>query len=612
MTFSNVFLIIAVATPLVLVVRDRLRPDLAALLIALTLGLGQLSGLALFGPRDTPEAAVEAFSGFSEPVVLTLLSLFIVTYSLQKSGATSWLARRILRIGGQSERRLIVLYAGASAFLSMFINNLAAGALLLPSAIETCRRTDTRPSKLLIPLAYGSLLGGSATVFSTASLVMNNLLLAANPPLEALSMLDFIRTGGLIVLAGIGFLGLLGPRLLPDRKPPAELMRTRQTVSELEDYYRLSERLWEAVVLPDSPLVGESLEKIGIGESLGLAVAGVRNGGDTVCPPSAEYAIQSDDTLLVVGRRERVQQLTEMGMRIEGQETNNHIDTRDAVMVEAVPAPRSRALGKTIRETDFRSRHGFTVVALCSDGSRCRTDVGDSKLEPGDSLLMIGASEDLKRLHNSPDFIVLEPDTSDQPIDRLQAGLTVGVIAGVVVSSFLGAPVHFSMFAGALLLLTAGMVHMEEAYRAIEWPAIFLVAGMFSVSRAMVHSGLAQGIGQGMVSMMAPFGGLGLAAGAFLLTGVLSQVMGGQVTQLVTGPIMISAAISMGSNPRAMAIATAIGCEASFFLPLGHPVNILVMGPGNYEVQDFVRSGWGLTLLSFLMLMTALLLFWHL
>ena len=571
-----------------------------------------MSGLALFGPRETPEAAVEAFSGFSEPVVLTLLSLFIITYSLQKSGATRWLARRVLQIGGQSERRLIVLYAAASAFLSMFINNLAAGALLLPSVIETCRRTDTKPSKLLIPLAYGSLLGGSATVFSTASLVMNNLLLAVNPPQETLSMLDFIRTGGFIVVAGIAFLGLLGPRLLPDRKPPAELMRTRQTVRELEDYYRLPERLWEGVILPDSPLLGKSLEETGIGEELGVAVAGVGNGGDTVVPPSPGYVIQPHDTLLVVGQSERVEHLTEKGVRIEGGETNDHIDTRDAVMVEAVPAPRSRALGKTIRETEFRREYGFTVVAVCSDGARCRTDLGDFELEPGDSLLIVGTSEDLKRLHNSTDFIVLEPDVGDQPVDKRQAGLTVGVIGAVVISSFLGAPVHFSMFAGALLLLIAGMVDVEEAYRAIEWPAIFLVAGMFSVSRAMVHSGLAERVGEGVVSMVAPLGGLGLAGGAFLLTGVLSQVMGGQVTQLVTGPIMISAAISMGSNPRAMAIATAIGCEASFFLPLGHPVNILVMGPGNYEVQDFMRSGWGLTLLSFLMLMMALLLFWQL
>lgn len=527
-TVSIVFLIVAVVGPLVLVIRDRLRPDLAALLIALTLGLGQLLGLGILGAKETPEAAVKAFSGFSEPVVLTLLSLFIITHSLRSSGATRWMARRILAIGGRSERRLIVLYAATSAFLSLFINNLAAGALLLPSAMETCRRTDISPSKLLIPVAYGSLLGGTATYFDTTSIVVSNLLAPANPPQETLSMLDFTPTGGLIVLAGVAFLGIAGPRLLPDREPPAEVMATRDTIGELEEHYDLSERLWEAVVVPDSPLVDKPLAESSIGEKLGVAVASVRNGREESFSPSSRHVIHSGDTMLLVGRPGRVQQCTEMGMRIEPKETHGRIAARDGVVVEAVPAPRSRALGKTLREADFRSEYGLTAVALCREGSCHRTEVGDYTLEPGDSLLMVGTDRDLKRLHQNPDFIVLEPDTSDQPVARSQAGLTIGVVAAGILSSILGAPVHFAMLAGALLLLTTGMVDMDEAYQAIEWPAIFLVAGMFSVSRAMVESGLAQGIGQGIVRTVAPLGPMGLAAGAYLLTALLAQVMGGR------------------------------------------------------------------------------------
>jgi di/tricarboxylate transporter len=625
MTFAQLFLIIVVAVPLIFVSCNRLRMDLAALLIALILGLGQFLGSGVLGPEHTPQAAIKAISGLSEPAVLTLLSLFIITRSLDKSGVTRWIARRLISfahaqactgsdedLGGRSERRLIVLYATSTALLSLFMNNLAAGALLLPSAMETCRRTGIKPSKLLIPVAYGSLLGGSATYFTTANIVVSNLLASAHPPQAMLRILDFTPTGGLIALAGIAFLGLFGPRLLPNRLPPPELMMARYTSSDLEDYYQLTERLWEAVVLPDSPLANKPLAESRLGERLGLAVAGVWHGRQAVFSPLPEQIIHPADILLIVGREERVQQLTGLGLKIGRENTNDHISARGVSLIEAMPAPHSQALGHTLRELDFRTRYGFTVVALYRNGRSHRTDLGDFKLRLGDSLLMIGSRSKLKRLHSSPDFIVLEPDTSDQPVQRLPAGLSVGVIAAGIVASILGLPVHFSMLAGALLLLISGMLSMEEAYRAVEWQAIFLIAGMYSVSLAMVNTGLAKQIGEAMVAIVTPLGSLGLAAGAYLLTAALTQMMGGQVTALVTGPIMISAAISLHTSPQAVAVATAIGCSASFFTPLAHPVNILMIAPANYEFGDFFHIGWRLTIVCFVMLLVGLIVFWRL
>jgi di/tricarboxylate transporter len=172
MVFAQIFLVVVVAIPLALVARNRLRVDLAALLVATVLALGQFLGLGLLGDAQSPQHAVKAFSGFSEPVIVTLVSLFIITQSLHKSGVTRWIAFRLIALGGSSERRLIVLYAAATAIVSLFVNNLAAGALLLPSAMETCRRTGIKPSKLLIPVAFGSLLGGSATYFTTANIIL--------------------------------------------------------------------------------------------------------------------------------------------------------------------------------------------------------------------------------------------------------------------------------------------------------------------------------------------------------------------------------------------------------------------------------------------------------
>jgi di/tricarboxylate transporter len=612
MSVSQLLVIGIVVIPLALVAANRLRVDIGALVIAVGLGIAQFAGLGVLGPPNTPADAVKAIAGLGQPVVVTLFSLFIITRCLEETGVARVIARRLLAIGGKSEARLILLFTATTALLSLVMNNLAAGALLLPSAIEASRRTGIRPSKLLIPVAYGSLLGGAATYFTTANIIVSNLLLTANPPQAPLGILDFTPTGGLIALAGIAFMALIGRRLLPDRRPSAEQLVARRTGSELEDVYQLGERLWEVQVLPESPLAGRNLGETEIGGRLGLAVAAIWRGRQAFFAPPPSQHIQAGDVLLTVGREDRVSQLAGQGVRFDREPENGHVSTRGVSFVEAIMSPHSRAEGHTLRELDFRKNYGFTAVALLRGRRSYRTDVGSFTLQPGDSILMVGAPERLRGLRNNSDFIVLEPDTSDQPLQTRRAALSAGVLTVAIVASVLGFPVYLAMLAGALIMILAGLLSMEEAYRSMEWRAIFLIAGMYAVSIAMVQTGLAALIGNEVIKIVAPFGPLGLAAGAYLLTAVLTQVMGGQVTVLVTGPIAISAAISLHTSPQAMAVAAAIGCSASFFTPIAHPVNILMIGPGNYRFSDFFRVGWLLTVISFVVLLIGMLLFWQL
>jgi di/tricarboxylate transporter len=613
MTLPQLYLIVIVAVPLVLVSLDYLRIDVAALLIAVSLGIAQYLGMAVLGAAHAPGDAIKAIIGFGEPAVLTLLSLFIITSGLEKSGITRWIARYLLKIGGQSERRLIGLFAGTTALLSLFMNNLAAGALVLPIAIEVTRRTRVKPSKLLIPVAYGSLLGGASMYFAaTANIIVSNLLETAHPPQPPLGVLSFTPTGGLIAIAGIGFLTLFGRRWLPDREPSAEQMMARMTGSDLEDYYRLDERMWEARVLPDSPLTDKCLSESNIGRRFGLTVAGVLRGQQSTFAPPPNQTIQTDDILLVIGSKERVSELAETGLKIGRENSNGTMSERGVSLVEAMVSPRSQALGHTLRELEFRAEYHFTVLALYRGEQSHRTDVGNISLMMGDSLLLIGSRSNLPRLQNSPDFIVLEPDLSDQPVNRVQATVTLGIFAAAIIASILGLPVYLAMLAGAMVLMLTRVLDMEEAYRAIEWQAIMLIAGMYSVSVAMTNTGLAQMIGERMLSLVAPLGPVGLAGGAYILTTLLTQVMGGQISALVTGPISISAAISLGTNPQAIAVATAIGCSASFFTPIAHPVNLLMMAPANYRFGDFFRIGWRLTIVCFIALIVGVMLFWKL
>lgn len=591
---------------------NRVRVDIGALVIAAGLGVAQFAGFGILGPENTPGDAVKAIAGLGQPVVVTLFSLFIITRVLDATGVTRAIARRLLAVGGKSETRMIVLFAGTTALLSLVMNNLAAGALMLPSAIEASRHTGIKPSKLLIPVAYGSLLGGAATYFTTANIIASNLLLTASPPQAQLHILDFTPTGGLIALAGIAFLAVFGKRLLPDREPSAEQRVARMTGSDLEDVYQLGERLWEVQVLPGSPLAGANLNDTEIGGKLGLAVAAIWRGRQAIFAPPTFQVINAGDVLLIVGREERVSQLAAQGAEIGREQPVGYISKRGVSLIEVILAPHSRVEGQTLRELDFRRNYGFTAVALLRGRRSYRTDVGAFKLAPGDSLLMVGAPDQLRRLRANPDFIVMEPDLSDQPIQTRRAVLALVILGAAIAVSIVGFPVYLAMLIAAVTMILTGLLSMEEAYRAMEWRAIYLIAGMFAVSVAMVQTGLAGLIGNVVLGVVSPFGPIGLAAGSYLLTAALTQIMGGQVSALVTAPIAISAAIGMHTSPQAMAVAAAIGCSASFLTPIAHPVNILMIGPGNYRFSDFFRVGWWLTVISFAMLVLGMVLFWGL
>jgi di/tricarboxylate transporter len=461
-------------------------------------------------------------------------------------------------------------------------------------------------------VAYGSLLGGSATYFTTANIIMSDLLRIAHPAQAPLHILDFTPTGGLIALAGILYLGLFGSRLLPDREPAAEQAAARRTGLELEDLYQINERLWEARVLEGSTLIDQSMRLSGIGERFGVTVAAIRTDRGSLLLPSADQIISRGDVLLLIGREDKIAELKTKGLEIFPEKQNGQSALRGISYFEIILAPHSPLEGKTLKQIDFRQQYGMSIIALKRLARSFRTGVGDIPLHMGDSLLAIGKREQLSRLRSSRDFILFEPDPSDETVDRRQALLTVLLTALAIAASIAGVPIYMAMLGAAVLTLILKILPIEETYQSVEWQAVFLIAGMYAVSLAMVQTGLADLLGERALALALPFGPLGLAAGAYLLTALLTQFMGGQVTALVTGPIAISAAIRMGVSPQAVAVATAIGCSASFFTPMAHPVNILMIAPANYRFSDFMRAGWLLTLISFAMLLAGLILFWHL
>ena len=264
------------------------------------------------------------------------------------------------------------------------------------------------------------------------------------------------------------------------------------------------------------------------------------------------------------------------------------------------------------RSRSGRKKYGLTAVALWRDGRSYRTDVANFKLQFGDALLMVGAPDRFNVLRAEPDFLVLSGD-APAASSRRQAAVAIGIAVFVLAIAALNlVPIAEAMLLGMVLMVLTGSLTLDEAYRTIEWRAIFLIAGMLPISIAMTNTGLAGRLGQWLITLLGPAGPLALIGGLYILTVLLSQVMSGQVTALVLAPIAISAAVQLGTNPQAAGLAVAIGCSTSFLTPIAHPVNVLMMGPGGYTFGDFFKVGWGLTIVCFIALMIALPLFWKL
>jgi len=604
------FVLVVILIPLLLVMFGRWRMDVAALFIVAVFGLAQFFGFGVLGEPGKPSDALLSISGFSQPVVITLIGLFILTQALVHNGVMNWVGQRLARAGGNSEIRLIFLFAISSALLSLLMNNIAVGALMLPPAMTVARRNNVKPAKLLIPVAFGAALGGMATYFTTANIVISNMLTIAEPPQNPLGIFSFALTGGLIAVAGVSTIALAGPRLLPDREPRPEQLLARRASTELETLYSVGERLWEAHILPLSPLAGETIQGSGIGAGLGLTIVAIWRGRRAIFTFSPTDALQAGDMLLIVGREDRVSILETL--RVELGREQKTLSAYGATLVELVLAPHSSYDGKSLKAINFRRKNGFTAVAVLRRGRSYRTDVGDMLLEPGDALLIVGPTDRLRDLRLDPDLLILESDPTSQPIPRRKAVISLLVLLGAIVASVLGVPIFLAMLTAAVVALVARVLPVHEAYRSMEWPVLIFIAGMSTASLAMVNTGLAPLVGQHALDVLGIATPLQLVAAAFLLSAGLTQIMGSQATAFVIGPITISAALNLGTNPQAIAVATAIGCTASFLTPTSHPVNILMMGPGNYRVGDFLRIGLLVMVVVLVTLLLGMLLFWKL
>jgi len=586
------FIILALA--IVFFLSDRLRPDLVALLVMLALGLS--------GVLDSQET----FSGFSRSAVIAIIAIFILAEGLRRTGLTEKLGEMLIRFGGKREGTLVFTVTLAGAVLSLFMNNIAAASVLMPAISGAARKTGISASRLLMPLAFGTILGGMATLLTTTNILVSGIL--RQQGLTGFGLLDFAPVGIPIVIFGTLYMALIGWRLLPAQAHP-EPASVSLDENDLQDVYRLGERLIRGRIFTSSRLAGQTVQQSQLREKYKLNLVAIQRGeriNESITP---EMEIKSGDILHLIGRLDLIP-LPELEKLLDL--FSLPIDNLPPMaLVEVVLTPRSPLLGQTLREARFRQKYGLNALAIWRAGRPYRTGHGEMPLQFGDALLLQGPAEQIPLLHTEPELLVLAGRTI--PVNKTKALLaTLVMLATLAVAALSPFPTGEVMLAGALLMILLRVLDMDQAYRAVEWKSVFLVAGMLPLGTALTKTGAAALMSNALMNTLGHSGIMILLAGLVGLTILFTQVMNGAAVAAIMAPIAIQIAQTAGADPRALAMAVALATSVAFITPLGHPVNVLVMGPGGYKFRDFTRVGILLTLITFTVILFFLPKFWFL
>ncbi len=584
-----IFLVLALLVAVVVVFSFEWVPvDLATLLL--------LSVLVLSGILTVDEA----FSGFSNEIIIILAAIFILSGALMKGGVLDHLSDVIHRFAGGSRNKVLLAVMPVTSFISSFMNNTTCTAVMMPAVLGLCRKSRVSPGKVLIPLAFASMLGGTCTLIGTSTNVAASAFLKS-AGLRPFSMFEFLPVGVAVCVMGILYVMLIGHHLLPE---------TRE--AGFEEQYSIREYLSEVIVTPGSPLAGQALRDSRLGQ-MGLQVRAVLRGGRRMDAEPA-LALEEGDLLLVQTTREGLLQVKDTaGIEIKPDLKMSEMDlaTDTMTIAEAILMPGSALVGRTIKELDFRRRFGVTVIAIYRSGPALAARIGGLPLRVGDVLLIQGRPDRYRALADSPDLLILQ-ETEHQPARRRKGLYAVGIfLAAVVVSSFGWMPLPIAFLLAATAVIFTRLITMEEAYNLIDWRLLILIAGMTSFGVAMRKTGAAEYLANLIVGWTGdlPVSVLLFAFG--VLTILLTQPMSNAAAALVVLPVAMNTATKLGHDPRSFAVMVTLSASLSFITPF-EPSCLIVYGPGRYRFRDFLVCGLPLTALVVLVLMVMVPWIWPL
>ena len=586
MTSEGIMVLAILVGTVILFVTEKYPLDLVAMI-----GLGMLLLLGLVTPQ-------EGLSGFSNPATVTVAAMFILSAGLQKTGATAAVGRLMVRFGRDHYTALIVIM-GTVTVMSAFVNNTAAVAVFIPLVTIVANRRRIAASKLLIPLSYASQFGGVCTLIGTST----NLLVSSiseQAGYGSFSMFEFSRMGLILFAAGVVFFLAFGRWLLPDRQ-----------MREVSAMYHLGEYVTEMRVRQRSPLVGRSVLESRLGEDHDVTVLRVMEVGEAGWAPLRQV-LQPDHVLLVHGSIPNLMRLRgSMGleMNVDFKLRDETLQTEDLRLVQALVAPGSPLIGRTLKESDIRNRYKALVLAMQRRGETINDKLSSIILSMGDVLLVQAHEEEITTLRRSNDFIVLNEVPG--AVLRRKAPLAIGIVLAVVgLAAFDVFPILVTAVLGCVALLVTRVLRLEEAYGAINWQVIFLLAGILPLGLAMQTSGAAGQLAERAVGWVGGMGPVAVLAVIYLMTSVMTDTMTNAAAAVLLAPIAISTAEQIGVDPRPFLMAITFAASTGFSTPVGYQTNTMIYNPGGYKYTDFLRTGVPLSILFWILSVIFIPQFW--
>lgn len=538
----------------------------------------------------TPE---EGIAGFSNTATVTVAAMFVLSAGLSQTGAVAVIGRMLTRAGKRHYILAVVLAMLAGGALSAFLNNTAVVAIFMPVVISVARATGVSPSKMLMPLSFACILGGSCTLIGTSTNILVSSIAQSHgqPPLE---MFEFLPLGAALFGAGLVYMLAVGLHLIPTRRQQADRAYS----------FRMRDYITEILLLPDSESADKRLFESPLVRDLQVAVLEIVRGGRRISLPLPDAVLRAGDVLRVRGDVEKIRTLSKrhgIEMKSASRQGEDELHTEETTLVEAVVAPGSVLDHATIRSTRFRNRFGGTVLAIQHQGRLFHDAIDRLQLRGGDALLIEIKDSELQRLKDSDAFVLVS--AVDLPALRPKKLIpAVAIMGGVVATATLGIfPIVVSAIIGGVLMVLTGVITLEEAYRAIEWKVIFLLAGVLTLGTALDKSGGAILLAKFLAGTVGVWGPVAAVSALYLVTSLLTESVSNNATAALLTPVAIATADALGVSPRPLIMAVAFAASASFMTPVGYQTNTLIYGPGQYRFADFLRVGIPLNLICWIL-----------
>ena len=551
--------------------------DVTALsILAVVLVLGYIS----------PE---EAISGFANPAVITIALLFVLSHALQKSGILEYMVIRLNKLTERSRFLGLFVFLISVALASAFVNNTAIVAIFIPLTIRLAQKYNLSPSKLLMPLSYIAIIGGTLTLVGTSTnLLVNSIYVNTIPSSPPLGMFEFAKFGLVMLVIGVAYLLIAVPFLIP----------SRTVTSSLTKSYHMGGYLTELKVSEESPLVGRTCKERAVNKNYDITVLDILRDGKLISKNIRDTIIYPEDILFVRGSLEnflRMKEVEKVTMLTDEKLTQDELIHDDNTLVECLITNRTDLVGKSLMEINFRRRFGSFILAIRREGEILRKKIAHVVLQAFDTLLIYGPIEKIKELSDSGDFIVLgEIEATLQK--HKYWWVSVAVILGTVILAALGiVPILKGALIGAIFLLVIRVITANEAYQSINWQVIVLIAALIPLGIVIQKSGTSFWIGTVLNDIANAFDPLIrptiMLSLIYLVTIILTETTSNAATAIIMTPIAISAAQQMGLDPRTFVFAVCFAASASFITPIGYQTNLMVYSPGGYKFTDYVRVG---------------------